>query len=47
MADAYLYIITTWPAMIDMDISEHKNLAAYQARISERQSVKDLLAETS
>jgi glutathione S-transferase len=46
VADAYLYTITTWPAMIGMDISKHKNLAAYQARISERQSVKDLLAET-
>ena len=41
VADAYLYIILTWPTMLQMDISEYKNIAAYQARMAERQSVKD------
>ncbi len=38
VADAYLHIILTWPAMVEMDISEYLNIAAYQNRISERAS---------
>jgi len=44
VADAYLYIILTWPMMLQMDISEYKNIAAYQVRMAERQSVKDTKA---
>lgn len=44
VADAYLCIILTWPTMLQMDISEYKNIAAYQARMAERQSVKDTQA---
>ncbi|MFT7459424.1 MAG: glutathione S-transferase, partial [Planctomycetota bacterium] len=41
VADAYLYIILTWPTlMLKMDISEYKNITAYQARMAERQAVK-------
>ena len=47
VADVYLHIILTWPAMLEMDISEHKNLSAYQARMSERPSAKDVKAAMS
>ncbi|NKB37548.1 MAG: glutathione transferase GstA [Gammaproteobacteria bacterium] len=45
VADAYLYMITTWPALFSMDISEYKNIAAYQTRIQSRPSVEKALAE--
>ncbi len=45
IADAYLYMITTWPSMLKMDISEYKNIAAYQTRIQSRPSVEQALAE--
>ena len=44
IADAYLYIITTWPDMLKMDISQYKNIKAYQARISERASAVEVSA---
>lgn len=47
VADAYLHIILTWPTMLQMDISEYRNIAAYQARMTERQSVKDMKAATA
>jgi glutathione S-transferase len=47
VADTYLYIILSWPAMLKMDISQYTNLIASQARIAERQSVKDYQAENS
>jgi len=47
VADTYLHIILTWPAMLEMDISEYKNLSAYQARMSERPSAKDVKAAMS
>jgi glutathione S-transferase len=46
VADAYLHIILSWTAMLKMDISKYKNLVAYQARMSERPSVKDAMAAT-
>ena len=45
VADAYLYMITTWPALFEMDISEFKNITAYQARLNSRPSVEKALAE--
>jgi len=44
IADAYLHIILTWPAMLKMDISQYKNIAAYQDRIAERPSAQDAKA---
>ena len=44
IADAYLHIICTWPTMLEMDISEFKNIAAFQNRMSERPSVQDVHA---
>ena len=44
IADAYLHIILTWPTMLKMDISQYKNIAAYQDRIAERPSVQDAKA---
>lgn len=46
VVDAYLFVMTSWPAMVGIDISEYKNLASYRSRISERQSVKDMIAAT-
>lgn len=41
VADAYLHIICTWSIMLEMDISEFKNIAAFQKQMAERQSVQD------
>jgi glutathione S-transferase len=41
VADAYLHIICTWSTMLEMDISEFKNIAAFQKQMAERQSVQD------
>lgn len=40
VADAYLYVMTTWPAMVGVDISTYGNLKAYASRIAERESVR-------
>lgn len=45
VADAYLYIIATWPAMLKMDISEYRNIVAYRDRIATRASVQAMNAD--
>jgi len=40
VADAYLFVCTSWCAYVGIDISELKNLGAYMARISARPAVQ-------
>ncbi len=40
LADAYLYVVLSWPAMVKMDLSAWPSLLAYQSRISQRPTVK-------
>lgn len=44
VADAYLFIVLSWTGMVNVDISAHSNVAAWQARVGERESVKKALA---
>lgn len=43
-ADAYLFVVTRWATPLKLDLSQFKNVAAFMARVSERQAVKDALA---
>lgn len=45
VADAYLYVMTNWPAMVGLDISAYSHLQAYASRIAERDSVKTAMKE--
>ncbi len=40
VADAYLYVVLAWPAMVNVDLSALPSLSAYRARIAERPAVK-------
>lgn len=44
-ADAYLFTVTNWAKLIDLDLSAHNNLQDYMARISERPAVQEALKE--
>ena len=44
VADAYLFIMTNWPAMVGLDISAYKNVGAFASRVAERESAKSVLA---
>ena len=44
VADAYLFIVLSWTNMFKMDISAFENIAAWQARVGERESVKEVKA---
>lgn len=43
IADAYLFVVTSWARVVKLDISEFKNLSAFQARVLDRPSVKAAL----
>lgn len=40
IADAYLFVVTNWAKLVNVDLSEHKNLAAFQQRVAERPAVQ-------
>ena len=42
-ADAYLYTVTRWAALVKLDLSEFPNLMAFQTRVSERPHVREAL----
>jgi glutathione S-transferase len=44
VADAYLFIVLSWTGMVNLDISQFSNIAAWQGRVGERESVKEALA---
>lgn len=43
VADAYLYVVTTWGAHVGVDTSGFKNLAAFMARMNARPAVQAAL----
>lgn len=46
-ADAYLYVVSGWARLVNLDLSDLRNLQAFMARVSERPSVQAALqAET-
>jgi glutathione S-transferase len=45
IADAYLFVITTWAQYIHFDLSPYTHVQAYQARIAARPSVQASLRE--
>jgi len=40
IADAYLFVVTTWAAMVDVELTDFPNLRAFQARASARPAVR-------
>ena len=40
VADAYLYVVLAWPAMVKLDLSPWPSLSSYRARIADRPAVK-------
>lgn len=40
IADAYLFVVNTWAAMVDVDLSAFPNLLAFQARAQARPAVR-------
>lgn len=43
-ADAYLFVVTTWAKYVKLDLSEFKNLNAFQDRVAARPGVQAALA---
>jgi glutathione S-transferase len=43
-ADAYLFVVTSWAAGVKVDLAQFKHLAAFQARVAQRASVKAAMA---
>lgn len=43
-ADAYLFTVTNWAGFVKLDLSEFKNLAAFQARVAARPAVQAAIA---
>ena len=39
VADAYLFVVTNWPALVGLDISAFAHLAAFRVRVAERPAV--------
>lgn len=40
IADAYLFVVTTWAAMVDVELADFPNLRAFQARALARPAVR-------
>jgi glutathione S-transferase len=43
IADAYLFTVTTWAAYVKVDLSDMKNLGAFQQRVAARPAVQAVL----
>lgn len=44
VADGYLFIIASWAPMLGYDLSRYENVLAWQARVGERDTVKQVMA---
>ncbi len=44
VADAYLFIVSSWSPMLKYDLSPFENIPAWQARVGERETVKEVKA---
>ena len=45
VADAYLFVVTSWADRVSLDLGELSSLAAFMARMRERPAVQKTLAE--
>lgn len=45
VADAYLFVVTNWTSKVGIDISDLKNLQAFQGRVAARPAVQAALKE--
>jgi glutathione S-transferase len=45
VADAYLYAVTRWAEGVKLDLSDFRNLTAFQQRVAERPAVQKALEE--
>ena len=45
IADAYLFVVTNWSSMLDVDMSAFKNLNALRAKVAERPSVQKAMKD--
>ena len=45
VADAYLFVVTTWSDRLKLDLSKYANLTAFMQRMRERPAVKKTLQE--
>ena len=43
VADAYLFVVTSWATFLKLDLSEFPNLLAFQARVAGRPAVREAL----
>lgn len=43
-ADAYLFVVTTWAGYVKLDLSDFKNLSAFQDRVAARPAVQAAIA---
>jgi len=43
VADAYLFVVMSWAAYVQFDLSPYTNLLAYQQRLAERPSIQAAL----
>jgi glutathione S-transferase len=42
-ADAYLFVVTGWSKFVKLDLSEFRNLLAFQGRVAERPAVRSAM----
>lgn len=47
VADAYLYVVTTWFRTLNIDLAAYPNLQAFNQRVAARPAVQQALAEES
>ncbi|MGH8165614.1 MAG: glutathione binding-like protein, partial [Woeseiaceae bacterium] len=45
IADAYLFVVTRWSKVVKLDLSDFRNVLAFQKRVAERPAVQTALAE--
>ena len=43
VADAYLFTVTRWAAIVKVDLSDYANLQAFQQRVADRPAVQAAL----
>jgi len=43
IADAYLFVVTNWAGMVNVDLAEFPNLRAFQARAAARPAVREAM----
>ncbi|HWM29907.1 MAG TPA: glutathione transferase GstA [Woeseiaceae bacterium] len=45
IADAYLFVVTRWSKVVKLDLSDFRNVLAFQKRVAERPAVQTALRE--